>query len=153
MRNFIIKFISTFFFIGYIPFIPGTLASLAGLFLVWFLRGNPLLYLLITAIILFLGFLITSKAEEIFKRKDAKQIVIDEVCGIFLSLLFLPLRPKVIFCAFILFRILDALKIFPAERFQRLSGGKGIMLDDIVAGLYTNIILQLVLRFAAFKIS
>lgn len=86
-------------------------------------------------------------------KKDASCIVIDEVCGMLLSLIFLPYNIKIVVLAFILFRILDALKPFPLDRLQRLKGGPGIMADDLVAGLYTNIILQIVLKLVSFKAS
>jgi phosphatidylglycerophosphatase A len=146
------KIITTFFFIGYLPLIPGTFGSLAGLVLVS-LYGDSILYPVLTLIILFLGFVSAAKAEEIFQARDPRCVVIDEVAGMMLSLLFLPLNIKVILCGFLLFRILDALKPFPAHRLEALPGGLGIMADDIVAAFYTNIILQLVVRFASVRIS
>jgi phosphatidylglycerophosphatase A len=82
-------------------------------------------------------------------RKDARCIVIDEVCGILVALMFIPADIKIVVIAFLLFRLLDALKPYPAGCLERLDGGMGIMCDDLVAGLYTNIILQVVLRFAS----
>ncbi len=146
MNKALIKIVSTFFFVGYTPFISGTAASLAAAFLIWPLRSKPYLYILITVFVTALGFLFSSKAEKIFQRKDPKEIVIDEISGMFLSLLFLPVTVKTIVLAFILFRIFDAFKVPPAAGLQRLKGAKGIMLDDIVAALYTNLILQVVLR-------
>ena len=148
MRVFLIKLISTFFFVGYVPFIPGTAGSLVACLLIFTLRNNPGVYLSVTLLLIILGFFVSVAAEEIFKRKDASPIVIDEVGGMFLSLIFLPLELRVIFSAFLLFRIFDALKVFPAGRLERLPGSHGIMLDDISAGLYTNLILQIVTRFA-----
>lgn len=79
--------------------------------------------------------------------------MIDEVSGMLLSLIFLPYDIKLVIIAFILFRILDTLKPYPLGRLQNLAGSIGIMSDDIVAGLYTNIILQVVLRLVSFKAS
>ena len=148
MYNSLIKIVSSFFFIGYTPFIPGTVASLVACCIIFFLKENPPIFLLATLLIIILGFFIGVPAEKVFKKKDAGPIVIDEIAGMFLSLVFLPLEPRVIFSAFLLFRIFDALKVFPAGRLERLSGSQGIMLDDIIAGLYTNLILQIVVRFA-----
>ena len=148
MYNSLIKIVSTFFFIGYAPFIPGTVASLVACCIIFFLKENPLIFLLATLLIIILGFFIGIPAERVFKRKDAGPIVIDEIGGMFLSLVFLPLEPRVILCAFLLFRIFDALKVFPANRLEKISGSQGIMLDDIIAGLYTNLVLQIVVRFA-----
>lgn len=153
MYDFLVKLISTSFFIGYTPFIPGTLASLVAGYSIWFLRNHPLFYILATVSIIVLGFSVSSRAEQIFKKRDARQIVIDEVAGMYLGLSFLPITSRIVLCAFLLFRIMDGLKVFPADRLQRLSGGKGIMSDDLVAGIYTNIILQAVFRFALYRIS
>jgi len=100
-----------------------------------------------------IGFLVAGQAERIFNKKDAKCIVIDEVSGMFLSLIFIPYGIKVVILAFCLFRILDALKPYPANKIQGIRGSMGIMGDDIIAGLYTNIILQFVLRYASFMTS
>ena len=102
---------------------------------------------------IFLGLLVSGRAEKIFHQKDARYIVIDEISGMFLSLIFIPYDIKLVILAFILFRILDALKPFPLDRLQSLPGSIGIMSDDIVAGLYTNIILQVALRLVSFKTS
>lgn len=153
MRNFIIKTLSTFFYIGYLPFIPGTFASIAGIFLFSLVKDNIFRYTLFTAALIILGFLVSGRAERIFNKKDARYIVIDEVCGIFISFLFIPYNIKLAVTAFILFRLFDVLKPYPANRLQNLAGSAGIMLDDIVAGLYANIILQIVLKAASFKVS
>jgi len=149
----IIKSITTFFYVGYLPLIPGTFGSLAGVFVYFLVKKSLFFYLGVLSIFALLGLLFGAKAEEIFKRKDARVIVIDEVVGMLLCLLFMPYHIKLVVMAFILFRILDALKPFPAGRLEKLKGGLGIMGDDIIAGLYTNIILQLVLRLAIFKTS
>lgn len=149
MRNFLIKTLSSFFYIGYLPFFPGTFASIFALLLIWLLKDNPVIYIWLTILTAVLGFAIVSEAEKIFKTKDAKSIVIDEITGMFLSILFLPINVMSLFCAFVLFRGFDAIKIYPADKLQHLSGAKGVMLDDIIAGIYTNLLLQLVLRLAS----
>ncbi len=151
--NFIVKTLSTFFYVGYLPFIPGTFASIAAIFLFYFVKDNNFIYILLTLTLIILGFLITGRAEKIFNKKDAGCIVIDEVAGMLLALTFIPYDIKLVIIAFILFRILDALKPFPLDRLQNLTGSIGIMSDDIVAGFYTNIILQIVFRLVAFKTS
>jgi phosphatidylglycerophosphatase A len=154
IRNFIVKIISSFFYIGYLPLIPGTFGSLAGVLLFYLVKDNPAGYTLLTCIFIILGFLVAGGAEKIANKKDASCIVIDEVAGMFLSLLFLPFYDmKVFILAFFMFRLLDTLKPFPAERFQDLKGSVGVMSDDLVAGLYTNIILQAALRLASCKTS
>jgi phosphatidylglycerophosphatase A len=153
IRKAIIKIISTFFYIGYLPLIPGTFGSIAGVSLYYLLKDSISIYTIFSCILIILGFLVSGPAERILNKKDARCIVIDEVCGMLLSLIFLPYDIKIVVLAFILFRILDALKPFPSDRLQRLKGGPGIMADDLVAGLYTNIILQIVLKLASFKAS
>jgi len=153
MSKFFVKLISTFFFFGYLPLIPGTFASLLGILLFYFLKDNFFLYLFVTITITILGFLVGSLAEEIFKRKDPPIVVIDEVSGMLLSLVFIPFKFSWVIAAFVLFRILDIAKPYPAWRLQQFKGSLGIMADDLVAAVYTNIILQIVLRLASFKIS
>jgi phosphatidylglycerophosphatase A len=142
----LVKITSTFFYIGYLPFIPGTFASLAGLFIFILIRDCIFTQLVFFFCFLALGFLTSGRAEQLLNQKDPKFIVIDEVAGVFLCLLFLPYDFRVVLIGFFLFRILDTLKPFPAERIQRIHGSLGIMGDDIIAGLYTNAILQVVFR-------
>ncbi len=149
--DFVVKTTSTFFYSGYAPFIPGTIGSILGLFLFYLLKDDSLVYGFFTFLILILGFLVSGEAERIFKQKDSRYIVIDEVGGMLLSLAFIPSDIKWVIAGFIIFRILDALKPYPAARLQELKGSLGVMSDDIVAALYTNIILQIVLRFTSFK--
>lgn len=145
--------ISTFFYLGYIPFIPGTFGSLAGILLFYLTQSNPVSYLLLTFILTILGFLTAGQTERALDKKDARVIVIDEVCGMLIGLMLIPLDIRLVIVAFLLFRLLDILKPYPAGWLQKLKGSMGIMGDDIVAGLYTNIILQIVLRVASFKTS
>lgn len=126
---------------------------MVGVFLFYFFKSSIPICMLFTLLLIILGFLVTGEAEKILKKKDAKYIVIDEVSGMLLSLIFLPYNIKLVILAFLLFRILDALKPYPAGKLQKLKGSIGVMSDDIIAGLYTNIILQVVLRLASFKIS
>lgn len=147
MNKFIVKIISTFFYVGYLPFIPGTFGSIAGVLLFYLLkRSNSLTYILFTLTLIILGFLVSAKAERLFNKRDARCIVIDEVSGIFLSLMFIPYDPRLVLIAFVLFRLLDSLKPYPAGWFQNFKGSVGVMGDDIIAGLYTNIIVRVVLR-------
>jgi len=132
---------------------PGTFASVAGLFLFYLLKGNCFAHILLTVALIILGILVSGAAEKIFNKKDAPYIVIDEVSGMLLSLIFIPYDIKLAIIAFVLFRIFDILKPYPIERVQNLPGGIGVMGDDILAGIYTNIILQLVLRIVSFNIS
>lgn len=153
-RSFIVRTLSTFFYVGYLPIIPGTFASIAGVLLFYLIKDNILIYILFTFILLILGFIVTGQAERLFDIKDPRYVVIDEVAGMFLSLLFMPYYNIQVLCAaFITFRILDTFKPYPAGGLERFQGSLGIMSDDIVAGLYTNFVLQIALRLASFKIS
>lgn len=145
--DFIIFLVSSFFFVGFIPAIPGTFGSLAGVLIFYPIQFSPISQFILVLILVILGFLFSSKAENILNKKDPKEIVIDEVAGMCLSLMWLPYYDfKVFFLAFLLFRILDTLKAYPAGRIQNLHGSLGIMSDDLIAALYSNIILQIVLR-------
>ena len=149
----LIKLFSTFFYLGYLPPFPGTYASLAGVMVYLIISANNSLYYLITAFVLILGLAITSRAEIIFEKKDPRCIVIDEVAGVLICYLFMPVDIKLIFIGFILFRVMDALKPYPANLIQRFKGSIGVMGDDIVAGLYTNLLLQLLIKFTSFRTS
>jgi phosphatidylglycerophosphatase A len=153
IRKLFILTASSFFYVGYLPLVPGTFGSLTGAILFLSVKNNTANYLLLTLSLTLLGFLVSGTAEMMAGEKDASHIVIDEVSGMLLSLFFIPYDIKLLFLAFILFRILDSFKPFPAGSLQKLRGSLGIMGDDIIAAIYTNIILQLVLRLASFKIS
>ena len=147
LRNLLIKAISTFFFIGYLPLIPGTFGSVAGVGIFYlFGGGNQPAYFLFVFCVMILGLLTSGKAEKLLNRKDPGCIVIDEIMGMLIALSFLPADPKIVILAFLVFRILDMLKPFPAERLQNLHGAIGVMGDDLIAGVYANIVLQVILK-------
>jgi len=147
------KIISTVFYTGYFPLIPGTFASFLAVCIVYLIGANNGLLILLVVLSFVAGFLTSGRAERLFGRKDARPIVIDEFCGVFISFLFLPYDLRLIIVGFLTFRILDALKPYPAGSFERKPGSIGIMSDDIIAGIYTNIVLQFVFRFASLSIS
>lgn len=151
ISKFLTVALSTFFYVGYLPFIPGTFGSLAGILLFCLIKGSVLGTVALAFFLLISGFLLAGEAEKIINQKDARCIVIDEVSGMLLSLMFVPYDLKLVALAFLLFRILDSLKPYPAGLLQELRGSAGIMSDDIIAGLYTNIIIQLVLKLASFN--
>ncbi|MDD2927887.1 MAG: phosphatidylglycerophosphatase A [Candidatus Omnitrophica bacterium] len=151
MFKFLIKTISTFFYVGYFPFIPGTAGSVAAVFLFFLVKNNPSVYFITALILLALGFLVSGRAEKLLRRHDPPCIVIDEVGGMLVSLLFLPYDIRLVVIAFVIFRILDTLKPYPISSFEKLKGGLGVMSDDIIAGLYTNLILQVVVSFTSFS--
>jgi phosphatidylglycerophosphatase A len=151
--RFITKLLSTFFYVGYLPLIPGTFGSLVGILLIYLIELYALNYVLLTIAVIAIGFLVCGRAEKAMAKNDPRFVVIDEVSGMLLSLVFIPYDIKLVVLAFILFRVLDTLKPYPAGRLERLKGSVGIMSDDLIAGLYTNLILQVVLRVTSFKVS
>ena len=142
----LIKTITSFFYIGHSPFMPGTLGSLAGLLIYFVVKDKLPIYVFSLAFLFILGIVFSGEAEKIYKRKDAKMIVLDEVCGMMLSLFLVPYNPWIMLLGFILFRVFDISKPPPARAIEKFSGAFGIMFDDIIAAIYTNFILQIVAR-------
>jgi len=142
-------FIATGFYSGYLPKAPGTWGSLVGLVLFFLLHNlNLEMYLGVVAGIFLIGTFAAGEAEKIMDRQDPGLVVIDEIVGILITMIAIPATPLAMVLGFIIFRIFDIFKPFPVGFVdQRLHGGLGIMLDDIVAGLYSLIVLQLVVRF------
>jgi len=132
---------------------PGTVGSLAGVAIYFLVRNNILIYIAVVLFLLVLGFKFSGTAEKIFNKKDPSCVVIDEVCGILIALFLLPPNFPIIISAFFLFRAFDMIKPPPADRLQNLEGATGIMLDDVVAAVYTNVCFQLALRLLSHKIS
>lgn len=143
--NRLIMAAATGLYVGMIPWAPGTWGSLAAL-LPWLLiKDLPLLpYLAVLAAVFVLGFFAAGSAEKILDRPDAGAIVIDEILGMFITLTMAPAHPAAWLLGLIFFRIFDIAKPFPVSWFdQHIHGGIGIMMDDVIAGLYALISLQL----------
>lgn len=141
--------IATGLWVGLLPKAPGTWGSLFA-FLPWLLiKGLTLpLYLLTLLAVFVIGFFAAGSAEKILDRADAGPIVIDEILGMFIALLLCPNHPAALAFAFILFRIFDIIKPFPVSWFdQRIHGGIGIMMDDVIAGIYAFVCLQVIWKF------
>jgi phosphatidylglycerophosphatase A len=132
---------------GYSPVASGTAGSVVGVALWVLVGGLPALpYAAVCAVVIALGVWAAGRAEEIFGGHDDGRITIDEVAGMLVSLASLPWRPEVAGVGFLLFRLFDIWKPFPARAAERLPGGLGVMADDLVAGLYANIGGQLLWR-------
>ncbi len=142
MRDSLIKKISTLYFLGYNSNFPGTLASLIGIIGITLIKNNNIIYYILLIISLILGFAVSGKAEQIFNRKDPKEVVIDEFCGILLSFFLIELSPFHIISGFVFFRVIDIFKPYPIKEIEKIKGSAGIMLDDIMSGIYTNLILK-----------
>jgi len=146
--NQLIMALATGFYVGKIGKAPGTWGSLAAL-LPWFFIRNMALpaYLLLLAVVFIVGFFVAGSAEKIIDSPDAGCIVIDEILGMFITLTLAPPHAAAWILGFVLFRIFDILKPFPVSWFdQHIHGGIGIMMDDVMAGLYALICLQLIWR-------
>ena len=121
---------------GYSPVAPGTAGSLVAVAILWlvpFSRTGLILYFIVVTLV---GGWAAHRAEILLGGKDPGAIVIDEVAGMTLSVLALPLTPAVLAVAFVLFRVFDVVKPPPARSSQSLRGGVGVMVDDLIAGLY-----------------
>lgn len=137
------RVISTVFFIGYIPLAPGTFGTLAAALFVWIFQPSVALLLVLLSATLIIGVITSGITEKALRQKDSRHIVIDEFAGYLCSVIFLPLTPFYMIAAFALFRFFDIVKPPPVGLFEKLGGGMGIMLDDVAAGLMTNILLQI----------
>ncbi len=143
--NFFEKLIGSGFYTGFIPFSSGTFGSLAGL-LIYYIPGFEKPFILIPAIIIFsfYGIYIGTKFEKIY-GEDPAECTVDEVVGMWISLLFVPKKIVYSIFAFLVWRFFDITKPYPARQMEKLHGGLGIMMDDVFAGFYSLILVQLVL--------
>ncbi len=144
-----IKVVATGFGSGFAPFAPGTAGTIVAIPV--YLIFSPLswpLYLLSLLAMTFLAVYVSQEAEKLFQKKDAPQIVIDEIVGFAWTMFLVSPTLLHVLLGFILFRIFDIMKVYPARLCQeRLPGGYGVVFDDVVAGIYANITL---LALAAF---
>jgi len=140
--------IATGLYSGMLPKAPGTWGSLIA-FLPWLLiKDLPTgIYLAVLGVVFIIGFFTAGSAEKILDRPDAGVIVIDEILGMWIALAMAPNHPAAWLAAFLLFRFFDILKPFPVSWFDKhIHGGIGIMMDDVVAGIYAFIVLQCLWR-------
>ena len=138
-------FLATGLWVGNIPFAPGTFGSLIGLPLCFFLSGIELPLAMVSVVLfIFFSIGIAHAAEKIVRRKDPGCIIIDEIAGMLVTLIGLPFNLITVAIGFIIFRILDILKPFPIRALdKRISGGVGVVADDVVAGIFANCLLRL----------
>jgi phosphatidylglycerophosphatase A len=141
-------FIATAGGVGYFPVASGTAGSVPGVLLAWGLWELGGLVATIAGVVVatLVGVWAAHGAERHFGKEDPGPVVIDEVAGQMLTLLFVQPTPLALGLGFFLFRLFDVLKPFPARRLESLPGGSGIMADDLAAGIYANVVLQIVLR-------
>ncbi len=145
MNRFIV-ILATGFGVGYSPVAPGTLGTLIAIPTYYFLSEIPSpLYEVTLVGFLFLSVWVSGNAERLFGKEDDQRIVIDEVIGFLITMLWVPKTIWFMLIGFFLFRFFDILKPFPIRRLEkRLKGGFGVVLDDVAAGVYANIVLRLI---------
>jgi phosphatidylglycerophosphatase A len=141
--------LATGFGVGYSPIAPGTFGTLLAIPVYYFLSTIPSPIYEITLIgFFFLSVWISENAEIFFGKKDDQRIVIDEIMGFFITMLWVPKTVRFVIIGFFLFRFFDILKPFPIRRLEkRLKGGYGVVLDDVIAGIYANIVVQIITHF------
>ena len=137
--------IATGFYIGFVPKAPGTAGALLGIVLGVILNLLPFFWaLLLISIAFILGCYASNVAQEYFNSEDPQKVVIDEVVGMAIALMFLPMNLKIILMQFILFRLFDIFKPFPVKQMEEIfDGGLSIMMDDVMAGILSNVLFRI----------
>lgn len=139
----LLKHIATLGPIGYIPFAPGTFGSLTGLICLWFIPLSLQWHIVLIIMGSIVGSLAATAAEKQIGQKDSGKIIIDEFIGFYVAAFFIPHTPVLLTAAFLLFRFFDIFKPLMIRNIEKaLRNGKGVMADDILAGIYSNAILQ-----------
>jgi phosphatidylglycerophosphatase A len=128
--------------VGYAPFAPGTFGSALGLVVWWLLPASPIVQGSAIVAVFAVGVWSAGVAESHFKRTDPGYVVIDEVLGMLMTLFLNPVGWAGVLVGFLLFRVLDVIKPYPANRLEALHGGMGVMADDAMAGIYGNLALR-----------
>jgi phosphatidylglycerophosphatase A len=140
--GFFYKFFATGAGTGYISVAPGTFGAAVGVLLWWGLSGLPQFIFVPTVIaFIFFSVWVSNGAQRLFGGEDPQKITIDEVAGMLVTVVFHQFCWVTAIAGFVLFRIFDIAKPFPIRRFEKLPGGWGIVLDDVLAGVYANICL------------
>lgn len=147
----IYKFMATGCYSGYLPVAPGTWGTLVGVVLFWFLGWlSPVVYIITVVAFIFFSIWAAERARRIFGGDDPPQIVIDEIAGYLVTMAFHKPAWVIIVIGFLLFRIFDIIKPWPVNWIdRRLSGGAGIVLDDVMAGVYANAALFILIAIAS----
>lgn len=142
-----VMFLATGCYIGNLPIAPGTFGSVLGLFLCYFLsKIGLLLALFLTTAFILCAMWIAHEAEKVLQTKDPGCIVIDEIAGMILTLIGLPFNMMTIILGFAMFRGLDIWKPYPIRFLEKkLPGGVGVVMDDVAAGILSNLILRILL--------
>jgi phosphatidylglycerophosphatase A len=137
--------LSSCFGAGMIPVVPGTFATLAGVPLAIALAHlGPLAGAYVLFFFVLLAMWASERSAGALEKEDPAEVVIDEVAGLLLTLFLLPATGFNLCLAFILFRLFDILKPYPIRRLEKVGGGAGIVLDDLLAGIYANVCIRIV---------
>ncbi len=147
MRKKLVVFLATGTYLGLIPRAPGTMGTLWGVVIAFLERNaSTSLHGALIIIITVASIYVSGKAIGIFGKKDPSEVVCDEVAGYLAAFFLIPFSPFNAILVFILFRIFDIVKPYPVSLIDRgLTGGTGIVLDDIAAGIYANISAHIIL--------
>ena len=148
------KTLSSLFFLGYIPLMPGTIGSLVTVGLLWYYRDSVaylfmpqyavkfcLFYIIFLAIATFLS----NDSKEIFGSEDSKHIIIDECAGQILTFFLHALSWRVLLLGLLLYRFFDIVKPFPVYKFEEIEDGLGVTMDDVAAGVMANVSLFIII--------
>ena len=139
---------------GYSPFAPGTAGAIVGCLFLWLFEkynlasttSTPLIYIGLIVITIILGIIATNQLEKDW-GKDPSKVVIDEVIGIWITMMFVQFTWINLLIGFILFRFFDIAKPLGIRKMEKFPGGVGVMADDMLAGIYANIVLQVIIYF------
>ena len=144
LRDKAVMLLATGFYTGNMPRAPGTFGTLPGLLLCCFLARLPLAAsILIVLALICLAVWVAGEAEQMLGRKDPGCIVIDEIVGMAVALLAIPFTPLTALAGFVLFRLFDILKPPPIRMVdEKVHGGIGIVMDDVIAGVFANLVLR-----------
>jgi phosphatidylglycerophosphatase A len=148
LRDGIAIFLASGFGSGFVPLAPGTWGSLVGVGIVWKFWGASLLAQLTWVVLLgALGVWVSDVTCQYFKKQDCQHIVIDEIVGLMITMIGIPITGYGLVVGFLLFRFFDVVKPIPVNWVdKKVKNGLGVMLDDVIAGLYGNLIMHLMLR-------
>jgi len=139
--------IATVFGVGYTAYAPGTIGSLFGVLIYMFLKEASLsIYLLTVACLFVVGTIASEIIESAYNIKDPSFVIIDEVVGMLVTLAFVSYSFWAVVLGFLFFRIIDISKIPPLNFLERIGGGLGIMLDDLVGGIMAGILLYIIFK-------
>ena len=138
-------FVLSFFNAGYVKYAPGTFASLLACVIWYFIPNSNTIQFSILILTFFIGMYLCYFYNKNISKEDSSFIVIDEVLGMFISLFMIPKNIFIFFISLCVFRFLDIFKPFFIQRIEKIQYGFGIMLDDILAGIYTIIFIKLLI--------